>query len=239
MGMKNDALVVDGLRVDLPGFALGPISFTVPPETAVGFLGENGAGKTTTLRLIMSMLRKTGGTARIGGWDHRRDEAAFKRQLGFVSEETYFYAAMTVGETVDLVARFHEEWDHAYAERLLRELRLGRAMMAGKLSKGMRTKLGLVLALSHHPSVLLLDEPTSGLDPRMRVEVLRLLDEAAHEHGVGVLFSTHTVEEVERIADRVLILRGGAVAADCTLASLQKSAGPATSLEAFLLGAAS
>jgi ABC-2 type transport system ATP-binding protein len=233
------ALVVDGLRVDLPGFTIGPVSFTVPPGTIIGFLGENGAGKTTTLKLIMGMLRKSGGSTRIGALDHRRDEAAFKRRLGFVSEETYLYAAMTIGETVDFVARFHDDWDGRYADRLLRELGLHPAMIAGTLSKGMRTKLSLVLALSHHPSVLLLDEPTSGLDPRMRVEVLQLLERAAHQRGCGVLFSTHSVEEVERIADRVLILRRGAIVADGELATLRASRGASWSLEQFFLRAAS
>jgi ABC-2 type transport system ATP-binding protein len=233
------ALEVDGLYVSFGCFALEPLRFTVSPGTIVGFLGENGAGKTTTLKLIMSMLRKNGGTARIGTLDHVREERAFKRRLGFVSEETYFYAKMSVGEIIELISRFHERWDGAYCDRLLGELGLERDMPAGKLSKGMRTKLSLVLALSHRPGILLLDEPTSGLDPRMRVEVLQALDHAAHQEGCGVLFSTHNVEEVDRIADRVLILRRGALTVDQPLARLRSDGGSSFSLEQYFLRAAS
>jgi ABC-2 type transport system ATP-binding protein len=142
---------------------------------------------------------------------------------------------MTVREFCAFVSRFYCDWNKELSQQLLQTLDLPGDKKLGQLSKGMRAKVSLVVALSHEPSVLLLDEPTSGLDPRARVEILKLLQRAAHEGGTAVLFSTHNLHEVDQIADRVIIVDRGRVLADESLAALRCRTGSSWSLEQYYL----
>jgi ABC-2 type transport system ATP-binding protein len=231
----RDPLIVDGLSARLGGFQLGALSFRVEPAQVTALLGHNGAGKTTTLRLIMGLVRKDFGQVSLGGLDHVRDEIEFKRRIGFAQEEGFFYNAMTVAEFCAFVAPFYSGWNEALAWQLLRTLELPADKKLGQLSKGMRTKSGLVAALAHQPGVVLLDEPTSGLDPRARVETLKLMQRAAHEGGAAVLFSTHNLYEVEQIADRLIVVDQGRVVAEEGLAALRRGARSPWSLERYYL----
>jgi ABC-2 type transport system ATP-binding protein len=233
--IAQDQLIVDRLSVRLGGFQLHDISFNIEPGQVTALLGHNGAGKTTTLRLIMGIVRKDSGHVNLGGFDHLRDEKEFKRRIGFVQEESFFYNGMTVAEFVAFVSLFYGDWNKDLSERLLQTLELPRDKKLGQLSKGMRTKVSLVVALSHQPSVLLLDEPTSGLDPRARVETLKLLQRVAHEDGTAVLFSTHNLHEVDQIADRVIIVDRGRVLADESLSALRHRFGTSWNLEQYYL----
>lgn len=227
-------LVVDGLSARIGRFAVKDVSFRLEPGEVLGLIGENGAGKTTTLRLVMGMIRKDGGSVRLGSLDHLTDEKAFKRRVGFVNEESFFYAKMTVRDHLRFTAGFYPDWDEARAADLLARFELRPDARAEELSKGMKTKLGLVLALAHRPDVLLLDEPTSGLDPRSRADLIGLLGRSAHEEGCAVLFSSHYLDEVERIADGVLVLAHGEVRAAERMAAIQARAAERP-LERFLL----
>jgi ABC-2 type transport system ATP-binding protein len=229
-----EALVVQDLRVELHGFTLHGLSFRLEPGSVTVLLGHNGAGKTTTLRVIMGMIRKDAGSVRIGKLDHVRDEPEFKRRIGFVPEEGHFYARMTVGEYLSFVAQFYPRWSPERSAALASSLSLTLEKPLGELSKGMRTKAGLVAALAHDPDVLLLDEPTSGLDPRSRAELLHCLRTAASERGRAVLFSTHNLHEAQQIGDRVLILENGRLLADRALSGLCAKDG-AASLERYYL----
>jgi len=233
--IAQDQLVVDRLCVRLGGFQLHDISFNIEPGQVTALLGHNGAGKTTTLRLIMGIVRKDSGLVSLGGLDHVGDEKEFKRRIGFVQEESFFYNGMTVAEFVDFVALFYGDWNKDLSERLLQTLELPTDKKLGQLSKGMRTKVSIVAALSHQPNVLLLDEPTSGLDPRARVETLKLLQRVAHEDGTAVLFSTHNLHEVDQIADRVIIVDRGRVLADESLSALRHRFGRSWNLEQYYL----
>jgi ABC-2 type transport system ATP-binding protein len=221
--MVNEALRIEGLGIRFQGFALKGVSFTVPPGEIVAFLGENGAGKSTTLKLVMGMLREDAGTVHIGSFEHRVHEKDFKQRIGFVDEEPHFYASMSIGQLLDFAAPFYARWDERLCGDLLGQMSLSRDQIASKLSKGMKTKLALVIALAHHPDVLLLDEPSAGLDPRSRVVLFDLL-RAVRAEGRGVLFSTHNVDEVEPLADRVLIIHRGAVLTDESIAKLRERA---------------
>ncbi len=218
---KRETLKVENLSVRLGAFSLDGISFCLQPGQVTGLLGHNGAGKTTTLRLIMGMVRKDAGSIRIGDLDCQKDEKAFKRRIGFVPEECYFYNRMTVCELIDFVKGFHRGWNEEACSHLLDILDLETGKKIGQLSKGMRMKVNLLLALAYEPDVLLLDEATAGLDPRSRIEVLNLLSITAHEHGRAVLFSTHILHEVEQIADRIIILDHGRVLSDENLDRLR------------------
>ena len=230
-----EALVVERLRVQLGGFAIDGLSFRVEPGSVTVLLGHNGAGKTTTLHLVMGMIRKDSGTARIGALDHVCDEREFKQRIGYVPEESHFYARMTAGEYLSFVAQFYPRWSSARCADLAGVLHLPLGKRLGELSKGMRTKAALIAALAHDPDVLLLDEPTSGLDPRSRAELLACLRAAAHGGRRAVLFSTHNLHEADEIADRLILLENGRVLADRRLAELRASAGGAWSLERFYL----
>lgn len=235
VSILQDPLIVDRLSARLGDFQLDGISFSVEPGNVTALLGHNGAGKTTTLRLIMGIVRKDFGRVSLGGLDHLRDEKEFKQRIGFVQEEGFFYNGMTVAEFCDFVSPFYGGWNKELSQQLLQTLNLPENKKLGQLSKGMRTKVSLVVGLSHEPAVLLLDEPTSGLDPRARVEVLKLLQTVAHEDGTAVLFSTHNLHEVEQIADRVIIVDKGRVLAEENLAALRCQSGSSWSLEQYYL----
>jgi len=231
----RDPLMVDRLSARLGDFKLDDISFRIEPGQVTALLGHNGAGKTTTFRLIMGIVRKDSGTVSLGGLDHVRNEREFKQRIGFVPEEGFFYNAMTVAEFAAFVSRFYGNWNDDLCARLLGTFDLPRHKRLAQLSKGMRMKVSLVVALSHEPGVLLLDEPTSGLDPRSRVETLRLMRSVAHEEGTAVLFSTHNLHEVDQIADRTIVIDRGRVLADESLAALRCRTGSPWSLENYYL----
>jgi ABC-2 type transport system ATP-binding protein len=234
--MGQAPLIVDRLSVRLGDFQLHTVSFDVEPGQVTALLGHNGAGKTTTLRLIMGIVRKNFGHVSLGGFDHLRDEKEFKRRVGYVQEESFFYNGMTVAELCAFASRFYCDWNKELSQQLLQTLDLPGDKRLGHLSKGMRTKASLVVALSHQPRVLLLDEPTSGLDPRARIEILKLLQGVAHEGGTAVLFSTHNLHEVDQIADRLIIVDRGRILADESLTTLRCRVGSLWSLEQYYLG---
>jgi ABC-2 type transport system ATP-binding protein len=233
--IAQDLLSVDHLSARLGDFRLHDISFNIEPGQVTGLLGHNGAGKTTTFRLIMGIVRKDFGHVSLGGFDHLRDEKEFKQRVGFVQEESFFYNGMTVAEFCAFVSPFYCNWNKELSQQLLQALDLPGDKKLGQLSKGLRTKVSLVVALSHQPSVLLLDEPTSGLDPRARVEVLKLLQRIAHQGATAVLFSTHNLHEVDQIADRLIIVDRGRVLAEESLAALRCKTGAAWNLEHYYL----
>jgi len=191
--------------------------------TIFGFLGPNGAGKTTTIRLLLGFLRPSSGSARLFGLDCWRDSARIKRDVGYLPSDLRLHAWMTGERALRVVGRVRgldlSRAGGALAERFELELDVG----VGAMSRGMRQKLGLVLALAHAPRLLVLDEPTSGLDPLMQDELVRLLRERA-EAGHAVFFSSHTLSEVESICERVAIVRRGRIVADEELGELRRRA---------------
>lgn len=174
-----------------------------------GLLGVNGSGKTTTIKMLMGHLRPTEGTITILGRSYSTDLLAIRQRVGYVSENRYLYDWMTVEETLRFAAAFHERWDWEKARRLTDRLQLDPTMKVKHLSRGNRARLCLIVALAFDPELLILDEPTSGLDPVVRRELLESVVAEIRREGRTVLFSSHLVEEVERIADWVGILHQG------------------------------
>ncbi|MBN2309642.1 MAG: ABC transporter ATP-binding protein, partial [Candidatus Hydrogenedentes bacterium] len=154
-----EVLKIRGLEKSFSAFHLGPLDLTVPKGAIYGFIGPNGAGKTTTIDLIMGMGREQAGTIEVFGLDHRGDEVAVKKQVGYVSPDLIFVAWLTVKRLIKFYRGFYEDWDDAYCADLMSRLGIGWDDKIATLSYGARTKLGLVLALSHKPALLLLDEP--------------------------------------------------------------------------------
>jgi ABC-2 type transport system ATP-binding protein len=196
--------------------ALRGLSLQVPAGSIYGFLGRNGAGKTTAIKVLLGMARPTSGRARVFGLPADEDEASLdiRRRTGFVSDEKDLYDYMTVEEITRFTAAFFPRWRADLEQRYLRRFELRLDQKVKSLSRGMRTKLALLLALSRGADLLILDEPTSGLDPAMTEEVLQALVTHVAGEEMTVFFSSHQIAEVDQIADRITIIdRGRAVVA--------------------------
>ena len=196
--------------------ALSGLDLQVPRGSIFGFLGRNGAGKTTTIKLLLGMARATSGTARVFGLaaESPQPSVEIRSRTGFVSDEKDLYDHFTVGEMVRFTAPFFPKWRGDLEKKYLHQFELPLDRKVKALSRGMRTKLALLLALARGAELLILDEPTSGLDPAMTEEVLQALVSHVAAEGMSVFFSSHQIAEVDQIADHVAIIhRGRAVVA--------------------------
>ncbi|MCA1701778.1 MAG: ABC transporter ATP-binding protein [Actinobacteria bacterium] len=191
--------------------AVRGLNLQVPAGSIYGFLGRNGAGKTTTIKVLLGMARPTSGHARVFGLAADAQDASveIRRRIGFVSDEKDLYGYMTVDGMIRFCAHFFPRWRADLEQRYLRafELPLDRKVKA--LSRGMRTKLALLLALCRGAELLILDEPTSGLDPASTEEVLQALVAHVASEEMTVFFSSHQIAEVDQIADRIAIIHRG------------------------------
>ncbi len=194
----------------LYGSARGIEDVTVSIEKAevFGFLGPNGAGKTTAIRTLLDLLHPTSGSARIFGLDSRRESVAIRARLGNLPGDFGYGRQATGREALRLLARLRRIDGLGRAEALAGRFRADLDRPLGELSRGNRQKVGLILATFHSPELLILDEPTSGLDPLMQEEFLALVAEE-RERGCTVLISSHELDEVERVCDRVGIVKDG------------------------------
>jgi ABC-2 type transport system ATP-binding protein len=200
---------LDGLTKRFPGFQLGPLDLVLEPGTVLALVGPNGAGKTTTLNCMAGlMVPDEGGTEVFGA---RVDPArpAYRRDLGYVGEENGFFQRWSAGRNLDFLARYLPGWSGDRARRLAERFALPLEKAVKDLSRGNRTKLTLVAALAHAPRLLLLDEPTAGLDPVVRAEVLDVLWEITEDGEHAVLYSTHVLSDISRLADELAFLRNG------------------------------
>ena len=194
--------------------AVRGLNLQVPAGSIYGFLGRNGAGKTTTIKVLLGMARPTSGHARVFGLaaDAQESSVEIRRRTGFVSDDKDLYGYMTVEDMIRFTAAFFPRWRADLQQRYLRKFELPLDRKVKALSRGMRTKLALLLALCRGAELLILDEPTSGLDPAMTEEVLQALVTHVASEEMSVFFSSHQIAEVDQIADRVAIIdRGRAV----------------------------
>lgn len=205
--------------------ALRGLNLQVPSGSIFGFLGRNGAGKTTAIKILLGMTRPTSGTATVFGLPATVDQSsvAIRRRTGYVSEEKGLYDYMTVDEIIRFTAAFFPGWRRDLQDRFLRSFELPLERRVKALSRGMRTKLALMLALCRNADLLVLDEPTSGLDPAVIEEVLQALVTHVAAEGKTVFFSSHQIAEVEQIADHVTIIDRGRAVVSGTLDDLRES----------------
>lgn len=204
--------------------AVNQISLAVQPGEIVGFLGPNGAGKSTTMKIATGYLPPTNGTVEVNGFDVRTHPMDVRRSVGYLPEHNPLYPDLYVKEYLRFAGSLHKlrgaELSRRIAE-MIELVGLGREQhkRIGQLSKGYRQRVGLAQALLHNPPVLILDEPTTGLDPNQLAEIRQVIREAGRDKTV--LFSTHIMQEVEAVCDRVVIINRGQIVADGPLGQLR------------------
>lgn len=222
--MNNEAIVVNRLTKAFgKSMAVDHISFTIPKGSVVGFLGPNGAGKSTTIKMLLGLLRPSTGGSSLLGHDSQNIPPPLWARIGYVPEDSRIYDWMEVKFFVDYTSSFYPNWDYAYANELMQKLELPPNKKLRTLSRGQRGKVFLLLALAYKPELLILDDPVSGLDPIVRREFLEQIIELLQHEGRTVLFSSHILDEVERIADHILVLNQGKLLANQSLDSLKTS----------------
>jgi ABC-2 type transport system ATP-binding protein len=204
--------------------ALRGLNLQVPAGSIFGFLGRNGAGKTTAMKILLGMTRATGGDARVFGLQPGSpgDGIKIRRRAAFVSEDKSLYDPMSVDAMVRFTASFFPRWRADLEQRYLRAFELPRHATVRTLSRGMRTKLALLLALCRGAELLILDEPTSGLDPAATEQVLQALVAHVADSAMTVFFSSHQIADVDQIADHVAIIDGGRTVAGGALDDLRR-----------------
>ena len=201
-------------------YALSGLTMTVPPGHVVGFLGRNGSGKTTTIKILLDVIRRTSGEATVLG--EPTGSVAMRRRIGFLGEDKRLYSYMTVREIIAFTRPFFPTWRIESEARLLADFELPLRCKVSALSKGMRTKLGLLLNLCRHSELLILDEPSEGLDPVMTEQMLQNLVRQAAD-GTTIFFSSHQVAEVEQIADHIIAIDNGRVILEGSLDHLRQN----------------
>jgi ABC-2 type transport system ATP-binding protein len=203
------AVSLSGLTKRFPGFQLGPLDLDLEPGTVLTLVGPNGAGKTTTLNCMAGLLLPDSGGVEVFGLPVHPTDPEYRRDVGYVGEESGFFQRWTSARNLEALATLVPGWSRDRAARLADRFGLPLDKPVNKLSRGNRTKLALVAALSHSPRLLLLDEPTSGLDPVVRAEVLDVLWEIIEDGESAVLYSTHVLSDISRLADELAFLRNG------------------------------
>ena len=204
-------LKVSDLNKSYGNFSLSNVSFSLPEGCITGFIGVNGAGKTTTLRTILELTNRTSGHIEFFGLDMQSHEQEIKNRIGVVLDDGYFYEELSLAEMKNIVASAYKSWDNKVFQSYLERFTLNPKQKIGTLSKGMRMKYALALALSHKAELLIMDEPTSGLDPLIRSQLLDILKEFMEYGGRGVFFSTHITSDLDKIADMLIMIDNGKI----------------------------
>ena len=204
-----NALELRDLRKTFGDFTLGPLNLTLPSGCIMGLIGENGAGKSTTMRLILDMISPDQGEVFILGQDGRSHIRDLKEDMGVMLDEVGLPGYLTPGQVGRIMASAFRNWDSEVYEGYLRRFGLPENKRFKEFSRGMKMKLGIAVALSHHAKLLLLDEATSGLDPVVRDEVVELIMEFTRQEDHSALISSHIVSDLEKCCDYIAFLQKG------------------------------
>lgn len=207
----SEVLRITNLCKSFKGFSLKSVNLSLDRGYIMGFIGPNGAGKSTTIKLVMNLMRRDAGEIRVFGLDNVADQKRIKERMGFVYDENVYYDELTPEEMKRAVAPFYSRWDEAAFQKRLRDFDLPPRKRIKQLSKGMKMKFALAVALSHHAELLVMDEPTSGLDPLVRSELLEILGSEMQSGEMSVFFSTHITSDLDKAADFVALIHGGEI----------------------------
>ena len=208
----NTAIEVSHLTKSYGDFALDDVSFSLPGGAILGLIGENGAGKTTAIKCMLNLIRRDGGEIRLLDRDNLEEERAVKEDIGVVLDECCFHDGLRPRDIDKILARIYRRWDGPLFQDYCKKFSLPADKTVKTFSKGMKMKLSIAAALSHHPRLLLLDEATGGLDPVVRDELLDEFLAFIEDEDHAVLLSSHITSDLEKCADYIVYLHKGRVA---------------------------
>ena len=205
------ALKIQGLSKKFEGFALDKVSFQVPSGSIVGLIGENGAGKTTTINAALGLIKKDSGEIELFGENVEHLTPSIKEEIGAVFDASNFSEELTPEKLDKVLKDIYTSWDQDLFRQLLDRLEIPFSRKIKTFSKGMKMKLSLAAALSHHPKLLILDEATCGLDPVMRDDILDMFLEFVQEEDHAILVSSHITSDLEKVADYIVFIHKGKI----------------------------
>ncbi|HEL0178058.1 TPA: ABC transporter ATP-binding protein [Streptococcus equi subsp. zooepidemicus] len=208
--MEN-VIEITGLSKKYKNFELSNVSIVIPNGCVAGFIGLNGHGKTTTIRTMLGLSKKNSGKVKLLGRDIDKYEKEVKNSIGVVFDDGYLYDSLKMKDMKNIVAKSYTQWDEDAYRNFMNRFSLNENQVISTLSKGMKMKFALTLALSHHAELLIMDEPTSGLDPLIRKELLSILNEFMQNGGKGVFYSSHITSDLDKFADVIVFINEGKI----------------------------
>ncbi len=211
MNTYENAVEINGLTKKYDGFTLDSVSFNVPRGSIMGFIGQNGAGKSTTIKALLNIIKTDGGSVKLLGLDHIRNEYEIKEQIAAVFDEMPFHDAFSANQVSIMLSGLYGGWDEKVFFSYLDRFGLPRKKKIRNLSKGMKMKLQIAAALSHGARLLIMDEATSGLDPVIRNEMLDIFREYIQDENNSILMSSHIISDIEKIADGITFIDKGKI----------------------------
>ncbi|UHA73392.1 ABC transporter ATP-binding protein [Paenibacillus sp. 481] len=204
-----NAIELRNLTKTYAQFTVDNVSLDVKKGYITGLIGPNGAGKSTLIKMMLGMIRPDSGSVKILGYDMPRHEVDMKQRIGIVSDDCFYYEHLTIRDMKKMIAPFYKKWNEQKFNNYLEQFELSPKKKIEDLSKGMKVKFSLAVALSHEAELLIMDEPTSGLDPVFRRELLDLLAEMMQDERNTIVFSTHITTDLDRIADYITFINRG------------------------------
>ncbi|MHA6251630.1 ABC transporter ATP-binding protein [Oceanobacillus sp. CAU 1775] len=206
--MEN-VIKIHNVSKKFKAFSLDSIDLQIKRGYTTGFIGANGSGKTTLIKLMMNLLQPDNGEISVFGLDYATNEKEIKDRIGFVYDSNIFYESLNLKDISKIVAPSYKDWDHKQFKKYINQFELPLNKPVKKLSKGMKMKASIAMALSHHAELIMMDEPTAGLDPTFRRELLDVFQEQMVNENRSIFFSTHTTSDLERFADYIVLIDQG------------------------------
>ena len=207
----NTVLKVENLCKKYKTFEISNVNFAIKEGSIVGFIGINGAGKTTTIKSILGLVKSDSGKVLLFEKERSANEREIFNRIGIVLDGGYFYENLTLKEMKSIYAPAYNGWDEKCFQELINKFNLPLNQKIDSLSKGMKMKFSLVLAMSHHAELLIMDEPTSGLDPKVRSDLMKILQNYVKDGKNSVLLSTHITSDLDKIADSLILINKGKI----------------------------
>lgn len=192
-------------------FELKNVNIQLPKGTIMGFVGENGAGKTTTIKSILNIIKRDSGEIKVFDLDNIKDEKKIKENIGVVLDDSFLSEYLNPTDINKIMKDIYKNWDEKLYFKYIKEFKLPEQKISKEYSSGMKIKLKIAVALSHHPKLLILDEPTSGLDPIARSEILDIFQEFIQDEEHGIFVSSHITSDLEHIADYITFINNGEI----------------------------
>ena len=208
--MEN-ILEINNLSKKYDNFELKNVNIKLPKGMIMGFIGENGAGKTTTIKSILNIVNRDSGGIKIFGLDNIENEVKIKEDIGVVLDDSFLSEYLNPTDINKIMKNIYKNWDEKLYFKYIEDFKLPKDKISKEYSSGMKMKLKIAVALSHHPKLLILDEPTSGLDPVARSEILDIFQDFIQDENKGIFVSSHITSDLEHIADSITFINGGEI----------------------------